>query len=256
MDPFLDVQVQPLYGAFRALISWKVIPEYEAATFTGCKSTDGLNGWDPIGAVTKDNHLVDDNLVSQGKLQEQYYQVMVTKGDGKVFKSPMVGTFGKVNREEFGAARRIMEMEYQSLRKFIKIHLCKFKAMGDSCKRCVDPDTDQAVGTSRCPECFGTKKEGGFYPPVITYMRPMSISPTVQQDSPEMAGTTDPITLTARMPGFPLLRKDDLLVHKETDRRYLVETVEPSWFAAKVPVVFMVKLVQLATNDMRYDFPI
>ncbi len=255
MQAFVDVKVQPLYGQFRALINWTTAPELANGAFTVFKSQDGINDWQPIASGDGIDQAIDENLVSQGKLIEQYYKVGVTLR-GETHESPPIGTFGTVRRDEFGAARMIMQREYEILRRFTPLLLCKLRVFAPPCVRCVDPDTDQGVGTTLCPICFGTLKQGGYYPPVKTFGRIMSITPRVQVDSADGTGSDDPIAAKIRMIAFPLLRKNDLIIDRAADRRYLVNELKPGVFGGKIPVVFVVDAMLMPTSDVRYTFPI
>lgn len=255
MDSFSDFKVQPLYGSFRALLTWKAEPGVSGVTFEIFKSHDGVNDWKRLGVVTSEEFFVDENLLSQGKLLEQYYKVRGTK-DGRSATSATVGTFGTVSRMEFGAARRIMELEYEAIRCFTQVHLFKLRVFAPPCPVCVDPDTEQAIGTSTCTKCFGTQKEDGYAPAVVTYMRLMAISPVTQQSSADGTGSTDPSTQVARLLAFPMLRKGDLLVHKDADRRYLVNEVDYSFLGGKIPVIAMANLMLLQSKDIRYKVPV
>lgn len=252
---FIDVTVQPIYGSFRALIKWKVEPKLESATFCIEKSHDGVNSWKRIGTVKQNDFFVDTDLLSQGKLIEQYYRVTAETENNRV-TGPVIGTFGTVTRQDFGAARHIMDLEHQSLRRFTKVHIFKLRVFGPPCPKCVDPDTDQAIGTSLCEVCYGTTKEKGYEDPVVSFMRLMAVSPVTQVNSQGGTGASDPSLQVARMLAFPLLRQNDLVVHKEADRRYLVDEVEYSFFGGKIPVVAMVKLQMLPTNDVRFRIPV
>lgn len=254
-QPFLDVSVQPLWGKFRCLIKWKVADEFKSSNFAVLKSPDGVNNWTPIAAVPAEDQAVDEHLIHQGKLHEHFYQVVFFHGT-KMHKSPVVGTFGTVSRAEFGAARRIMEMEYQSLRMFTPVFLFKLRAQGPPCPLCVDPDTGQSIGASTCIRCYGTRKDGGYWPKIPTHMRILTTSPTVRLDKEDGTGTIDPIEHKVRMLAFPYLRKEDLLVHKEADRRYLVNDIEYAYLGGKVPVTANVSLTLLRTVDIRYQLPV
>lgn len=256
MDAFLDVKVQPIYGKFRALITWKVEPSLEDASFSILKSHDGVNDWRLIGDVVAADHFVDENLLSQGKLIEQYYRVQAVKQGRSPILSPSIGTFGTVSRDVFGAARRIMEIEYEAMRVFTKVHLFKLRVFAPPCPVCVDPDTEQAIGTSTCTRCFGTQKENGYADPVVTFMRIMTVTPVNQTNSTDGTGAIDPSVQVIRLLAFPMLRQGDLLVHKEADRRYLVNTVDYSFMAGKIPVVAMANVSMLPTTDIRFKVPV
>jgi len=255
MQSFLDVKVQPIYGQFRALITWKTVPELASGEFVVLKSPDGVNDWQPVASGSGIEDAIDENLVGQGKLLEQYYKIRVTSR-GQAHESPPIGTFGTVRRDEFGAARMVMQKEFEILRRFTRFLICKLRVNAPPCKRCVTLDTDQAIGTSLCPECFATKKEGGFFPPVVSYGRIVKSSPIVQLDSREGVGSSDPSNHVIRMIAFPLLRKEDMLIDPVADRRYLVNDVDPSVFGGKIPVVLSVNTQLLVSRDIRYTFPI
>ena len=122
--------------------------------------------------------------------------------------------------------------------------------------RAVDTDTDQAVGISLCEFCFGTTKEGGYFPPIKSYGRFLTFGPTRQMDSRESTGSTDPVAAKIRMLAFPLLRKNDLLIDVGADRRYLVNETQPNRLGGKVPVVLTVDAMLLTSVDIRYKFPV
>lgn len=255
MEAFLDVKVQPIYGKFRALITWVMDPSMASGRFEIFKSHDGVNSWKSIGVVTAGDEFVDEDLLTQGKLLEQYYRIVCTK-DVRRVESQVIGTFGTVHRDEFGAARQIMELEYMAMRRFTKVLLYKFRVFAPPCPTCVIPETEQAIGTSLCKDCYGTQKEKGYEDPVVTYMRIMTLSPIIKEDSAGGTGSTDPSLQVARLIAFPLLRKEDLIVHKEADRRYLVNELDHFSVGGKIPVIYMAKLSLLTATDIRYQIPV
>ena len=124
------------------------------------------------------------------------------------------------------------------------------------CSVCWDEVNHQSKRPNDCPNCYGTQKDKGYQDPVVTYMRIMTISTTTQHDSQDGVGSTDPSIQLARLLAFPLLRKNDLLVHKEADRRYLVNEVDYSYLGGKVPVIAMANLMLLQAKDIRYKVPL
>lgn len=254
-NPFKKVTVQPTYGDFRAIIRWEVDPKFADGTFTVTRSPDGINDWVVVQNGKGLEFSSDETLLDQGKFYERYYRVEVRKG-GERFESETVGTFGKVSRQEFGAARHIMNLEYSVLRKFTEFHLCKAIVAGPVCPECSLDETEQHVSTSLCPRCYGQGVDGGYYPPVVTYGRQMTKTDVVQNDSQSGTGSNDQDRGVWRLLAFPLLRKNDLLVDLGADRRYLVDSFTPFLFGGKIPVVFMVTLTMLEKKNIRYTFPI
>ena len=252
---FLDLRVQPVYGDFRALLVWTTIPDVAGGLFNIYKSFDGVNDWKLIATGAGIDSAIDTEFLSQGKLSEQYYKVTVDSS-GVTYESAIVGTFGAVHREEFGGARMLMQQEYQIHRRFDSLVLCKLRIHAPVCHLCGDPETGQLSGLSLCPNCYATGKDGGFFPPVATYGRFMTTTSSIQKDSQDGTGTTDPSESVVRLVAYPLLRKTDMLVNKSADRRYLVEEADYTYFGGKIPVVAMVKVRLLNATDIRYKFPI
>ena len=53
------------------------------------------------------------------------------------------------------------------------------------------------------------------------------------------------------------MRRDDLLVHPETDNRYAVgDAVQDYYFAGRVPIAYEVQLDLLNRRDPRYRLPV
>jgi hypothetical protein len=252
----LELKVQPIYGKFRAMIQWVAEPRVQDHTFIVRKSPDGINDWRVIGQVVGNDHYIDEDLLRHGRMMEQYYRVTAVGPGGKEVHSDMVGTFGRAERSEFGAARQIMELEYTAMKRFTQVHLLKLKTYGPMCPACVDEDTDQSIGVSLCERCWGTSRDGGYHPPALTYMRIMTISPVAKIDSAEGAGSSDPSLQVARMLAYPMLRKEDLLIDRDSDRRYVVDHANYALLAGKIPVVATVNLRLLQQDDVRYRIPL
>jgi hypothetical protein len=255
-DPlkFADVKVLPTYGDFKCVITWTMADKRLAGDYVVKKSPDGVGEWSVMASGRGIDAALDTDLFSTGGLFQNFYQVFVTR-EGKTGASPIVGTFGAIQREIFGAARYIMNMEYSVLRRFSKLWLYKGLWTTEPCKECTDPATGQGVGTSLCETCWGTAWEGGYAPPVTTYARFMSQSNSVQNDSQEGTGSTSPIYRKVRMLSFPMLRKDDMLVEPLSDQRYLVESCEHGYLNGQVPTMAMVQMSLLNTRDVRYKIP-
>lgn len=254
MHPFLDLTVIPTYGHFTARIFWKVAPGFERNRFYIYKSPNGVNEFRQIGAVDNAQTFEDQELLPVGKFTETYYKVTTRQGK-HVYESDPVGSFGQITREEFCAARYILGLESEVMKKFTRIMAFQV-ASKRPCPICTDRDTNQKIGISRCEACYSTGKEGGYRAGMWTYMRLMQESPRVKMDSPDGAGTSEPANYKARLLAFPSLSKDDLLVDPAADRRYLVDLTDVSMFKGKIPIVMLADLQFLRRNDIRYTIPV
>jgi hypothetical protein len=256
VNPFLDLRVIPSFGTFSARLVWRMQQGYEHGRFSIWRSDDGVNGWAQLGQVIDSENFVDPRLLTEGKAVERYYKVIFQGPTGR-FDSPIVATFGLLTRREFGAARLILQKEWQDLRQRTPVKLFKLKASAPPCPRCTSGSSGLQVGVGLCNQCYGTTREGGYWrPPLDTFMRIMTISPQVRMDNPEGAGTSDPVKVKIRTLAFPALNRDDLVVNHQADRRYLVETVELSYFNGKAPCVAEAELTLLRRNDVRYQLPL
>lgn len=255
MNPFIDVRVLPSYGQLTALVTWTVTDAFRDANFVVFRSPDGINDWKEIGSVLGKDFFADSNLITFGKLDQRYYRIILQK-NGKRFDSPSIGTFGTVSRREFGAARKIMDIEMRELQHATEVLIFKLKYTEKQCPVCTDPDTEQQIGTTLCKTCYGTAVEGGYWPGIKSFSRFLKIGPIVQLDSADGTGTRDMVKVDARFIGFPNLRKNDLIVVPQSDQRYLIETNNVGYLNGKIPICQEVQMVLLRRTDIRYQLPL
>lgn len=254
--PFINVSVLPMYGQMQARITWKVSPGFTDGVFFVAKSPDGINNWNRVARVSGHiTEITDPELVYRGRLDEVYYQVAL-QHKGQIYYSDKISTFGTLSRSEFATVRLIMKREWETLRRFTPVKFYKLRTDGEHCRRCSDPDTEQRIGTARCPVCYGTGFTDGFYPAIETFLHIGVISSKIQDDSREGVGSSDPVTLKARATAYPIMEKNDMFVHVAADKRYLVETIDHGYYNGKAPVYAELQLQLMARNDMRYNFPI
>ena len=255
-SPFIDVSVLPMYGKHQARITWRVTPGHEKGKFIIFKSPDGINNWKELGKVSGImGAFVDTELIPRGRWDEAYYKIIL-QYNGQRYDSDVLSTFGSISRTEFGVARTIMQHEWESLRLVTPVKYYKLRTDGAKCPRCVDKDTGQAVGVSLCPTCYGTTYDGGFYDAVDSFMHIGVIGSKIQEDTREGTGSTDPVAVHARMPAYPMMEKNDMIINPRADRRYLVEKIDYAWLNGKIPVYAEVDLMLLTRSDIRYTFPI
>lgn len=256
MQPVTQLQVLPLYGTYRALITWQLDPTISGKSVRIQKSPDGLTDWEEIGDVAQtETSFEDTNLLQAGYIHENYYRLQVHDLESAFEPTSPVGTFGTLSRRDFAFAKAMMDKEYKILKSFNPVQWRRLKVWAPTCPDCTDPDTGQSTDTSQCTTCWSTKKEGGYAAPVNTYMRIMTTGPKVQTDEPSGAGTYTPTLLKARMLAYPPLSKNDLLITPGSDERYLVERLDVSYYAGKAPTIAVVDLRQLSQGDIRFRLP-
>lgn len=259
MSPFIDIVVQPSYGENRCLVRWVVLDDYRLGEFTVFRSYDGTS-WTPLNA---DNPVIDgsgvfedsDVLLDQ-RFEKVRYRIYLHTQAKEDFDSPIVGPYEKLNRREYGIARRIMQLELRNMaqgRNGIPVIILKPRRRGKPCE-CVDPVTGQGTQTTVCRKCFGTGFEGGYTAPLRSWVTVVQRSPIDPQDAE--GASVDTIGAMFRTLAYPPLQKDDVLVHPSQDDRYVVGKVESFEFKGVIPVVYHVTVEQLARRDIRYKIPV
>jgi hypothetical protein len=259
MDPFLDVVVSPSYGDDRAVVSWVVVPEFKNAEFYVFRSEDGQTRWKILNdhAPVKGTQFVDTDFVVRDLLTTMHYRVLLVLGHEE-YDSPVVGVFAKLSRREFGIVRRILQLELLGMiqgRQGIEVQVRSQLTHGVTC-RCVDPVTKQSSQASLCPYCYGTRFEGGFTPPVQTWIRAEDWNPTTRDDDPSGKSRKDVQIVRGRALTIPTLQTDDLVIHVATDTRLAVTDVKQQLFRGIVPIYSQPGFVLLPRQDIRYKLSV
>ncbi len=248
-----ELTVLPNYGRNSGLITWKLEGSPSVFNAVVFRSPDGINGWQELGQ-TKQTVFEDTNLFPGNKYLEHYYQVKV-QFQGRVHSSAIVSTFGATSRKEFAVARKILSMEMFQLRQHQRVLILKQK-VGTKCPKCYEPESDSFNGTTLCETCYGTTYDGGYWPGIQSFLRLLTVSPQVKNDDTAGHGSTDPRMVQARMLVYPQLVKDDVIVYKEADRRYAVESCDIAYLNGKIPVSCNVTMELLPRTEMAYKFPV
>lgn len=108
-----------------------------------------------------------------------------------------------------------------------------------------DPDF---ISGGRCPLCFGTGILGGYYPPIEMFIRfPL-------QPADDFKGVLRGLTLSQTYDAWtiipPILREQDLIVRKIDGRRYILGSVEVTFFRGAATNQFF-KLDLISPLDIR-----
>ncbi len=260
MDPFVDIVLAPSYGRDTCLVRWNVLSGFERGRFYVYRSEDGHTGWEllnPDTPVVDRNYFEDRGFVVRDLLTTVHYRVLLELGNEE-FDSPVVGIFDKLNRKEFGIVRRILEVELKSLREGrqgIEVLVFSPLVRGKTC-RCVDPVTRQSSQASLCPYCYGTRFEGGYQPPVTTWIRADKWNSNAKVDDPSGKHRVDQNSVKTRALAIPPLTTDDLVVHTATDSRLVVVDTTVEYFRGMVPVICEPTLTLLPRQDIRYQLPV
>lgn len=256
INPFKDLYIIPSYGKKEALIKWDVDANYLAGNFIIQKSSNGITYWDTIGSGIGLTEYKDTDFIIHNKQEQTYYRVIIQLNKQR-YESNSIAVFDKLKRKEYGILHRMMQLEHYRMANVgngIQAIILKQKYSGEPCY-CVDPTTDQHVGSTLCDKCYGTGIVGGFDKPINIYMDIINHKVDVKL-LPTGEGSDDIAQFKFRIIAYPELKPGDLIVNPRTDDRYVVDSVELFKFKGIVPFIYGVIALQLRRNDIRYKIPI
>jgi hypothetical protein len=263
-NPFVDLTVRPAYGAHTAVLTWKLLPGFEAGKLFVYRSQTGNQDWkllneNPISGV---NYFSDTGVTNDDQFAPLFYRILLEL-NGKSYDSPVTTTYDKLNRAEYKHVRRMMNIEFEDMtRKRQGLQVWLFTPLLEGVAAAsVDAQTGQqfSTGAPRDPlrDGYGQKYVGGYHPPTATWVKFTEIGPLNVSDMEGGESTDVTQIVSARILAFPTVRRDDLIVHPESDNRYAVgETTQGYFFRGTIPIAYDIKLQRLQRSDARYRLPI
>lgn len=160
--------------------------------------------------------------------------------------------YGDLNRRDFLQAREIMRLEVVQAEKKAGIlgQIWMKSVFGPVCTACTDPITGTVVNPD-CKQCWGTGRQPGYHGPYNCWM----VFTARQRDKhmkPDDMGPHEDYVFTVRMIGAPLLKKDDVLVDPNSDRRYYVNGVTNVMELRRVPLIQQIEAREAPTSEQIY----
>jgi len=178
--------------------------------------------------------------------------------DTNEYKSEPIKISGDITPKEYGIIRGIIHREFTEMRvtNGYPVWHCIPKEDGvisDS----YDEDTGEVSPT--CPDdpeldSFGMKYVGGYYPPLLTWIRPNDFKQALKTDTMDLSPHEFDVT-SVRMMAFPRPRIEHLIIDPTTDRRYVIRgDVKPLPLRGVYPIAYTASMDHLKRNDPRYRF--
>lgn len=257
------VSIVPSHGLRTAAVRWSVPPGHEGDQVYVYFSPAGVSGsWVLLTStpVEGQTHWVDQDFVIRNKTTRGYYRVAMRAQDGTIIDSDPAGIYEALSRQELGMLRLKIKQEVFEARSRNGLPMwhCIPRMSGELSDN-IDPDTDQAVGVE-CPaaqdQSYGQRYKGGFYLPVLTWVRARATRFIAGKDRADNLGSEDDRRLRCRFLPFPELRPEHMFVNPQTDDRYVVDTnITPYLLRGVAPLAWEAELILLPRNDPRYRFP-
>tara|TARA_R110002110_G_scaffold49550_4_gene147122 strand:- start:4912 stop:5706 length:795 start_codon:yes stop_codon:yes gene_type:complete len=222
-------------------------------------SWDAINSSDPTPSEL--GMYQDADLVINAGTTDGFYRLLLTTDAGVDHFSEPFQIMGDLTPREYGITRAMLHQEYTQMRTTngFPVWHCIPRAHGELAAN-VDPDTGviSGKGCEASPEdaAYGMKHKGGYYPPILTWMRVIHHQEGLQDD-PEEFSTKESNKTSARLMAFPRPSRGHMLVDPTTDRRFLVgDEVKPFRLRGVIAVAYNVTLEFLQQRDERYEFPV
>ncbi len=259
--PFKRITVRSRTAGGGTAVTWTFDPIFQDElpyTFTlqGARAAVGDSvGWADIGAgVVNAATLTDPIDRHLGDEQDYHYRIKLVNASGTYY-SPNVAARNILEHRDWRFARDIIRKErlrhrYVGQRGW----LLSRRREGTRCPLCLD-----TVGMSddaRCPRCFGTTYDGGYYAPQFAFFLLEPSKSKITTDQVEGTVQAEPQKGNCRMICDPMPASRDIFVDGLTDQRYWLEIVGQPAMVRAFPVVVTVDARPIGLNDIAYDIQV
>jgi len=266
MSVFRNVRIYPSHGTRSAVVTWELKVGVAAGDVFLAFSPSGTQGsWKAVNeAVSVPSELGmyrDDSLVLNAGTTDGFYRLMLTTDANVDFYSEPFQILGDLTPREYGIVRAMIHQEFTQMRvtNGFPVWHCIPRAHGEASPN-FDSGTDSVTGgdCSLDPNDmgFGTPYKGGFFPPILTWMRVTAHTEGLKDD-PDKFSIEEIDKTAVRLMAFPRPKRGHMIVDPTTDRRYLVgDEVKPYRLRGVIAIAYDATLEFLQQSDDRYKFPI
>lgn len=221
------------------------------------RSESPMGPWDPIAGPFEDHYRYVDNQVNLlHRWRQIYYKIRSTsKVDPSNYTDSDAFTFHAqpdLIAQEIQRLERLVWEEFAGRRCFI----FPARTFGQRCGNCFDgPSKGKGFTSQRrrsnCVTCYDTGFVRGYFDPIEIFMQ-IDPSPKAMQRLP--LAERQQVDTSARLPNFPLVKPDDIIVEAE-NRRWRVVKVIPTERLRSVVHQELV-LHEIVKGDIEFQLPI
>lgn len=246
-----NLRIVPHFFARQAFLTWEFPAEYGAAHFVIQRTEDIVSApFKTVGSTDEIREFFDPEFHVTRNGRKFHYKV-IAQADGKRFDSPAVSWGEQPIRKIYGAGAKAVQQEFISLRASgTRIWVYKRRRLGTVCQECTDPDTGQALSGTLCTNCYGTRIDGGYYQPTLSFAAFQAEDHRHTYDRPE--GKRNPRIPTIRTLAYPNLERDDLIFDTDQHVLFTVDSGITFSFANKIPVAQDIQAFRLPHTDVVY----
>jgi hypothetical protein len=245
------------------VITWEIAPGVVAGNvFVAFSPTGTAGSWgslNPDAPVASAVGMYQDSTLNMNSgAAIGFYRLLLTNVDGDFLSEPF-GLYGDLTPREYGMVRALMHREFTEMRvtQGYPVWHCIPKTTGDPATN-VDPDTGMISGiecANAASPSYGLPILGGFHPPVLTWIRAVTLSAgTLKDHETDMSPKETDVT-AIRMMAFPRPSRGHMIVDPATDRRYLImDEIKPFMLRGVMPVAYEAAMQFLSQGDPRYRY--
>lgn len=263
MSVFSEIKIFPSHGTHTAVVTWNLPDALMSGTVDVAFSLTGApDSWElrtnvPVPAYDKE--FTDAQFLIQAGVPIGYYKLVWTDG-AEVYPSEAIGLFNDMNKREYGITSAILRREFMIMRATNGFPVFHFiMRTGGELAKNADPDMGEVMGEECAGETepsFDKLYKGGFYPPLLTWIRPTGNTRGSQTDREDGLGSQEQVQMQALMLAFPQPMRWHMLVDPVTDRRFIISDVKVSALRANVPNVYEISIGFLQTSHPAYKIEV
>jgi len=262
MSVFASIQAVPDHGNRQSTITWTMqsnAPEGEVLVAFSRSGVKGswitCNAADPVTSTV--GTYVDTNLVMNGSIPDGFYKLILVT-DTEDLASEKVALLGDMSRRDYGVVQAILKSEMNDMKYsggYPVWHFVKREDGTDA--QNTDPDTGDVPGVLECGDpasmSFGSKFQGGFYPPVLTWIKVSAMDRGTTTKSADGMPNSVTDDLSVRTLAWPRPVRGHVIVDPATDRRYIVgDAVKSYLYRAVYPLAYETTLHFIQRTDPLY----
>ena len=207
-------------------LEWDVDPSIQYAgpfNFSILRSGNPTGPFETIAANIGDVYTYEDTTSHlSGMLKEIFYQVIHDN-----FSCEPRNVRHLLPQQKYLIWKKILKDEDILLRKGSgrEVYMLKRRHWGTRCTECYDTKTGKLL-KKHCEICYGTTFSGGYFAPIRMWASLKPSSPGT--DFTSETSTPEVDTCSMWMPPIPRLRKGDIIVETEINRRWEVTAEQPT----------------------------
>jgi hypothetical protein len=233
-------------------LTWELEPTSEEVldyTFTVLRSEAPAGPFETLTPAFEDRYLFVDNQIKIGhNYRSYYYKIRIThkaSGDTKDFGPVTVEPEADLIAIELRKHVALLMREFAGRRCWI----LPVRTTGARCG-CWD-EALQKTTRSGCPTCYDTGYVRGYMHPIESWVQ---IDPVAKDEQVTGVGKLQQQNTTARMPFFPPVKPDDLLIEAE-NIRWRIGTVNQTE-QGRARVHQELTLHRIPSTDTEYRIPL